>query len=453
MNRPLRRTALAAGLLAVLAAAACAPGDDDDAAGDESPEPTGDIQTDPSQMGDVTLVVWDQEVRGGQNEQIEALNAQFQEMYPNITIDRVSRSFDDLMTTLQLALTGDDAPDVVQANNSRSSMGAFVEADLIIPLDDYAEAYGWDERFPESVRAVASYSDDGVTFGEGSLYGVAQQGEMVGVFYNKAKLAALGIEVPQTWEEFLAALETAKAAGEVPLPFGNLDQWPGIHVYGAVMNREVPPEEVRDLGFGREGADWTSPENVAAAAEISGFVDAGYFTEGFNGAGYDPVWAEFGNGTGVFLIAGTWLLADLEAALGDDLGFMLPPPREGQPPIATGATSLPFAVTSANEHPDAAAAYIDFITNDEAMTIVAENGLVPSVDAGGQQASGPAQQEVFDAWETVTSQDGLVPYLDWATPTFYDTIAAALQEMLGGQITPEEYLQRLQDDYSAFVGG
>jgi raffinose/stachyose/melibiose transport system substrate-binding protein len=53
----------------------------------------------------------------------------------------------------------------------------------------------------------------------------------------------------------------------------------------------------------------------------------------------------------------------------------------------------------------------------------------------------------------VTSQDGLVPYLDWATPTFYDTIAAALQEMLGGQITPEEYLQRLQDDYSAFVGG
>jgi raffinose/stachyose/melibiose transport system substrate-binding protein len=132
---------------------------------------------------------------------------------------------------------------------------------------------------------------------------------------------------------------------------------------------------------------------------------------------------------------------------------MLPPPREGQPPIATGATSLPFAVTSANEHPDAAAAYIDFITNDEAMTIVAENGLVPSVDAGGQQASGPAQQEIFDAWETVTSQDGLVPYLDWATPTFYDTIAAALQEMLGGQITPEEYLQRLQDDYSAFVGG
>jgi len=446
-----RRTALAAGLAAMLVAA-CAPGDDDESAG-QSPEPTSDIQTDPSQMGDVTLVVWDQEVRGGQNEQIEELNAAFQEMYPNITIERDSRSFEDLQTTLQLALTGDDPPDVVQANNGRADMGAFVEAELLSPLDDYAEAYGWDERFPESVRAVASYTPDGATFGEGSLYGLAQQGELVGIFYNKAKLTELGIDAPLTWEEFLAAVDTAKQAGELPLPFGNVDQWPAIHVYGAVMNRDVPTDAIRDLGFGRSGADWTSAENLAAAEEISGFVDAGYFTEGFNGAGYDPVWADFGNGNGVFLIAGTWLLADLTAALGDDLGFMLPPPREGQPPVATGATSLPFAITSANENQDAAAAYIDFITSADAMRVIAEKGLLPSVDAGAQPTQSSAQEEVFGAWETVTSEDGLVPYLDWATPTFYDTITVALQELLGGQATPEQFLQRLQDDYAAFVGG
>lgn len=446
-----RRTALAAGLAAMLVAA-CAPGDDEESA-DQSPEPTSDIQTDPSQMGDVTLVVWDQEVRGGQNEQIDELNAAFQDMYPNITIERDSRSFEDLQTTLQLALTGDDPPDVVQANNGRADMGAFVEAGLLSPLDDYAEAYGWDERFPESVRAVASYTPDGATFGEGSLYGLAQQGELVGIFYNKAKLTELGIDAPQTWEEFLAAVDTAKQAGELPLPFGNVDQWPAIHVYGAVMNRDVPPDAVRDLGFGRPGADWTSAENLAAAEEISGFVDAGYFTEGFNGAGYDPVWADFGNGNGVFLIAGTWLLADLTTALGDDLGFMLPPPREGQPPVATGATSLPFAITSANENQDAAAAYIDFITSADAMRVIAEKGLLPSVDAGAQPTQSPAQEEVFGAWETVTSEDGLVPYLDWATPTFYDTITVALQELLGGQATPEQFLQRLQDDYAAFVGG
>jgi raffinose/stachyose/melibiose transport system substrate-binding protein len=451
MARIFHRAVVGAGLV-TLVLAACAPGDDGDesAESEQTPESTGE----PAEIDEeVTLIVWDQEVRGGQNEVMEELNTAFMDEYPNITIERVSRSFEDLQTTLPLALTGDDAPDVVQANNGRPIMGAFVEAGLLVPLDDYAGQYGWTERFPESVRATASYSPDGVTFGEGSLYGLAQQGELVGVFYNKAKLDELGIEVPQTWEEFVAAAETASEAGEVALPLGNIDQWPGIHVYGAVMNRHVPTEDIRHLGFGSAGADWTSEENMAAAEEIVSMADAGLFNEGFNGADYDTVWAEFAEGNGVFLIAGTWLLADLVDAMGDDLGFMLPPPREGQPNVATGATSLPFAITSAAENPDAAALYLDFITSPEAMQLVTEQGMFPSVDAGSQQTQNQAQADVFAAWETVTADDGVVPYLDWATPNFYDTIAAAIQELLGGQLEPDAFLQRLQDEYSSYVGG
>jgi raffinose/stachyose/melibiose transport system substrate-binding protein len=450
MARVLHRAAVSAGLVALLAAG-CAPGGEDDSGA----EPEAPAQTEEADDTDeeVTLIVWDQEVRGGQNEVMEELNAAFEEAHPNITIERVSRSFEDLQTTLPLALSGDDAPDVVQANNGRPIMGAFVEAGLLLPLDDYAEEYGWTERFPESVRATASYTPDGVTFGEGSLYGVAQQGELVGVYYNRAKLDDLGLDVPETWEDFLAAAEAATDAGEVALPFGNIDQWPGIHAYGAFMNRDVPADDIRHLGFGTEGADWTSAENLTAAEEIVQVADAGLFTDGFNGADYDAVWTEFGNGTGVFLIAGTWILPDVDEMLGDDLGFMLPPPRSGQPNVATGGTSLPFAITSATEHPDAAALYLDFITNADAMAVVAEKGLFPSVDPGSQPTQSAAQADVFAAWDTVTADDGVVPYLDWATPTFYDTIAAAIQELLGGQLEPNAFLQRLQDEYAAFVGG
>ena len=38
------------------------------------------------------LTVWDQEVRGGQNKQIQRLNAEFQAKYPNVTIKRVAKS-------------------------------------------------------------------------------------------------------------------------------------------------------------------------------------------------------------------------------------------------------------------------------------------------------------------------------------------------------------------------
>ena len=67
-------------------------------------------------------------------------------------------------------------------------MGAFVKAGQLVRLDAYAKAYGWNERYPESVRAYSSYSPDGKTFGSGPLYGLPQVGEVVGIYYNDAKL-------------------------------------------------------------------------------------------------------------------------------------------------------------------------------------------------------------------------------------------------------------------------
>src|SRR5690606_17269195 len=106
------------------------------------------------------------------------------------------------------------------------------------------------------VRALSSYSEDGKTFGEGNLYGLPQLGEMVGLWYNKAKLDKLGIDPPETTEDLEKALAAAKDAGEVPIQFGNLDAWPGIHMFGFAQNQFVARDDIRTLGFGREGASW-----------------------------------------------------------------------------------------------------------------------------------------------------------------------------------------------------
>jgi len=433
----------------VLTAAACAPGSE--GGGDTESAPS-DIETDVASMGEVTLTVWDQEVRSGQDKPLQELNAAFMEEYPNVTIKRVSRSFSDLQQQLRLAISGDDAPDVVQANNARADMGAFVSAGLLRSLDGYAEVYGWNERFPEGVRSVASYSDDGETFGDGSLYGLPLTGELVGVWYNQAKLDQLGIQPPQTLEELESALQAAKEAGEVPIQFGNLDQWPGIHEWGFVQNEFVPREQIRQLGFGQPGASWTSDENVAAAERLRTWVDEGYFTQGFNGLGYDPSWQAFVEGEGVFLISGTWLLADLEAGMGENLGFMLPPVGESGELSVTGSTGLPFAVTEASEHPDVAAAYLDFITSQDAMTRIAEAGGLPVVDTEAQEVAG-TQADLFEAWATANREDALVPYLDWATPDATDVVPAEVQELMGGDQSVEEFLDALEEDYTSFTEG
>ncbi|KNX37027.1 ABC transporter substrate-binding protein [Luteipulveratus halotolerans] len=443
--------ATASAAVTALVLSACAPGSggDDETGAVATPQA---VQTDPAKMGAVTLTVWDQEVRGGGNAQFTQQIAAFEKKYPNITIKRVSRSFDDLTKTLRLGLSSKDAPDIVQANNTRSQMGQFVKAKQLIPLDPWMKAYGWDKRYPASVRSVVSYSPDAKTFGSGNLYGLPQVGEVVGIYVNKSKLTSLGLQPPKDWAAFESSLATAKAKGQTPLVLGNLDKWPAVHLFGVVQGQYVKPDQIRALGFGNAGASWTTPENTKAASTLVSWVDKGYLNKGFNGQGYDPAWQSFTKGQGLYLIAGTWLQADISKAMGSGVEFMLPPPAQaGGTTYTTGASGQPFAITSKAKNPDAAAAFINFITTPEAMRTIAATENLPVVDTADQKAPNPLGQQVFSAFDKTTTTNGLLPYLDWATPTMSDTIGAALQDMLAQKATPEQTLSRLQKDYAAFT--
>jgi raffinose/stachyose/melibiose transport system substrate-binding protein len=437
-----RRCLLAA--LVMLLAGCGAPGGDEP---EPAPRDSGAGKVDVAAAGNVTLTVWDQEVRGGQRRQIESLNKQFQEKYPNVTIERVAKSFTDLNTTLKLAVSSDEAPDVVQANQGRQVMGTLVKGGLLRPLDEYAEAYAWPDRYSPVLLDLNRFSSDGATFGDGELYGLSQMGEIVGLFYNRDKVA----QPPATFAELEQQLAAAKRDGDVPISFGNLDKWPGIHEFQAVQNAFAPADQVRDFVFGRDGASFTTPENEEAAAKLQEWAEAGYFTKNFNGVGYDPAYQQFAKGAGPFLIAGTWLLRDLTDVMGDKLGFMLVPGREEGQPQALGGESLPFAITAKAEKPDVAAAYIDFITDANAADVLVRTGNLPAMEAAAQP-KGAAGEDVFEAWRTLAEADGLVPYLDYATPTFFDTITGEVQQLMAGRRTPAEFAEALQKDFEKFSG-
>lgn len=446
------RPAAALGTAAVMVLAACTPGGQQNDGDEANDGDDSEVATDVAEMGEQSLVVWDQEVRGGQNEQMEQLNEAFMDAYPNIEIDRVPQSNDDLQQTLNLALTGSDAPDVAQVNNSRSQMGQYVADGLLRSLEPYAEAYDVSERFTDSVLQNTRYSTDGVTFGDGDIYGLPQVGEVVGVFYNTSKLEELDLEVPGTWQEFTEQLETAKEQDEVPLMLGNLDQWPAVHVFGPVQGAHVDASEIRALGFGNEGASWQSSENEAAAEELQEWVESDYFNNGFNGADYDSTWQDFADDEGVFLIGGSWLAADIEEVMGDDVGFFAPPPvEEDEAPVTTGATGIPFAITSSSDIPDVAGAYIDFITSDDAMEVLADTGNMPVIDTEEHLPEEGVQRDVYGAYDEVISNGELLPYLDWATPTMSDTIEQSLQAFMGGEQDVDTFLETLEDDYAAFL--
>jgi len=349
-----------------------------------------------------------------------------------------------------LLAAGCGTPDVVQANQGRPIMGQLVEAGILRSLDEYADAYGWDERYPEVLLDLNRFSPDGEEFGDGNLYGLSQTGEIVGVFYNEDKVE----EIPLTLEEFEAQLEDAKRDGDVPIQFGNLDRYPGIHNYETLLAQTADKDVVRDFVFARNGASFDTPEFHAAAAKLKEWADAGYFTPSFAGTSYDTAWQRFGSGEGRFLIAGTWLVADLQDALGEAVGFFPLPSETGGDPVALGGEGLPFTITQRSKHPDVAAAYIDHLTDANATVVLAETGNLPAPPVpDGVEPPGSLLKEVFASWESLQDGDGLIPYLDYVMPTAFDDVSGAIQRLLAGEDDPAAFIESVQSEYERFLEG
>ena len=244
-------------------------------------------------------------------------------------------------------------------NNGYSAMGPLVQAKLLLPLDSYSQRYRWRARYSTGILRMNRFTQDGKAFGRGSLFGLPMTGEVVGVYYNKAKLQELGVALPKTFQAFESALAKAKAAGETPIQFGNLDKWPGIHTYEEPMLQFVTKNFARSWIFGAGSLSFENAGTRLAATKLQEWAQKGYFTDGYSGLGYDPSWAQYGKGEGVFLITGSWLTADLRKALGKDIGFFLLPPRAGRPLSTLGGEGLPWAISSKSRNADAAATYIE----------------------------------------------------------------------------------------------
>ena len=137
--------------------------------------------------------------------------------------------------------------------------------------------------------------------------------------------------------------------------------------------------------------------------------------------------------------------------MGDDVGFFTIPGETAGDPVALGGESLPFTITSAAKNPEVAAAYIDFLTDANAAKVLVDTNNLPAMKTDAQP-SGGVSQEVSEAWRSLSDADGLTPYIDYATPTFYDDFSGGVQKLLPGKLTPKEFVDDMQAKYAKFTG-
>jgi raffinose/stachyose/melibiose transport system substrate-binding protein len=392
-----------------------------------------------------TIVLWDQYYRGVESELMESIVANFEKNHPEIDVVRETKTLDDLKMVLKMAVESGEGPDVMQVNQGEADMGAFVKADLLVNLNDFAAENNWEKNFSKSTLKAMGY--------KGDYYGVSATAEVVGFYYNKDLLEQLKLSLPKNFSELENLLASVKAAGYTPINFGNLDGWTGIHEWSAIQHVLTTRQELDDMMSGKPGDFWLSEKNVRAAEILQSWVKKGYFTKDFSAIGYDDSTNVFYGGDSALMLTGNWLQGELSQNAPFEVGFFLMPAEESSHLKAIGGPGIPMAISKKTKNLDAALAFIDYLAQEETAKLWADQLMLPAqvIDPSEHTDKDPLFQDILRAYGKVNASNGMGYFIDWITPTFYDTCSAAVQELMALEITPEEFVQRLHQDYSSFV--
>ncbi|MCK5748668.1 MAG: extracellular solute-binding protein, partial [Oricola sp.] len=150
----------------------------------------------------------------------EAAIAEFEAANPDIDVQLQNFDHEGYKTAIRNFLTA-DAPDLANwyAGNR---MAPFVNSGQFQDVSDV-----WDENNLHETLASAAAS---MTI-DGKQWGVPYTYYQWGIYYNKTAYEQAGVEVPETWEEFIANCEKFKAAGIDCVTTGTKALWPGAGIF------------------------------------------------------------------------------------------------------------------------------------------------------------------------------------------------------------------------------
>jgi raffinose/stachyose/melibiose transport system substrate-binding protein len=165
-----------------------------------------------------TLTMWSYDNQDpGLEPVLKQLSKEFEASHPGVKINLVFKDFNSLVSTVPRALASGQRPRRDRGQPGLPDGCAAREGEAIIPLTKYVNKYGWNKLYAPSTWGCSAGRPDGKSFGKGPVWGLAQTGQNIAVFYNKKKFKQAGVN-PNTWPTTYAGFEAmlAQAAGEPP---------------------------------------------------------------------------------------------------------------------------------------------------------------------------------------------------------------------------------------------
>jgi raffinose/stachyose/melibiose transport system substrate-binding protein len=349
----------------------------------------------------------------------------------------------------QTAVAGGAGPDIVGTPGPSFAMQLAL-AGRLVPLDGFAEQFGWNDRFAEGSLDLG--------MADGQLYSIPTEIETLVLYYNKTLFEQNGWEPPTTLAELTALAEQVQAAGIVPFANSNAEWRPANEWFvGEFLNHSAGgPQKVYEALTG--STPWTDPDFVEAIEALNQMQQNGWFSGGLDRY-YTATEAEtgamLGAGEAAMKIEGTWFVANADEFFGEiagnenEWGWVPMPSVSGEAIFDLGIGST-HSINANSEHPAETAAFLDYYHSPETQArLLSTCGVVPSaVNLEGQELTGvnPGLAEMLAALNEAFAE-GNYGYTTWTfwPPESETYLIEEIERVWAGEITAEEYLQGHQE--------
>ncbi len=282
--------------------------------------------------GDLEIFSW---WAGDEGPALEALIDLYEEMYPDVTVENATVTGGAgvvARAVLRTRMLGGQPPDTFQVHAGDELILTWVVANRMEDLTWLFEEEGWFDVFPQDLIDLSSTAD--------GIWSVPVNIHRSNVmWYVPENLEAWGVEVPETWDDFLAVCPAIQAEGVTPLSLG--EAWTQIHLWESVALAVLGPERYSQLWTGEFAFD--EPEAVEVWELFGQILEC--TNPDASGLAWQQATDRLVDGEAAFNIMGDWaagyMYTTLELEPGVDFGWAASPGTDGIFMVLSDAFGLP----------------------------------------------------------------------------------------------------------------
>lgn len=388
----------------------------------------------------VTMLLQQSRNFPGLNLMIEKLKTE-----ENITVDVQVVPDDEAVNMIKMKLNSGESPDLIDFN-----IPAIY--DIINPERNFADLSA--EPWVQNLVIPAN-----VTAQDGKIYGfpfLSVPG-VHGFIYNKDIFAECGIAVPKNWNELLAACETLKSKGDVPI-FMPKDSWVPQILMTDNFVKALGTDGVKTFKekVMRNEAKWNEvPEFVTVLDNYLDLFKKGYVNDNYTSATYDDAIVAVANGKAAMHFNGDFFASSvIQANPNANIGMFTVSMIDGVDTVSQNMSSAGFVVYKNSKNLETVKKILNLWSTPEYANLYFADR--PAFPAFKGVDGGPVPSYLTEINETYIKSGNTVPEFNYyvmdLNPLFESTLYIYYTDAPAkGNYSGKAILDKFQKDFEQYM--